>query len=166
MEALAGVYDYLEDIRQDYVLLAWGDMAINLPVNEVFEQHKNSGADITMVCTPTLKGAPRFSEYVEVSEEGRITDLSVHPTSADKALESLEIYILSKELLLELVLLEVLSEEAVLPPMISLTDISKSGSPCLRPRSAMPNCPPSRPIRTTYTSRVSARSILPGVRSR
>ena len=34
MEALAGVYDYLEDIRQDYVLLAWGDMAINLPVNE------------------------------------------------------------------------------------------------------------------------------------
>ena len=49
MEALAGVYDYLEDIRQDYVLLAWGDMAINLPVNEVFEHHLNSGADITMV---------------------------------------------------------------------------------------------------------------------
>ncbi len=103
MEALAGVYDYLQDIRQDYVLLAWGDTAINLPVNEVFEQHRNSGADITMVCTPTLKGAPQFSEYVEVSEEGRITDLSVHPTSADKALESLEIYILSKRLLMDMV---------------------------------------------------------------
>ena len=103
MEALAGVADYLEDIRQDYVLLAWGDIAINLPVNEVFEQHKNSGADITIVCTPTLKGAPQFSEYVEVSEEGRITDLSVHPTSADKALESLEIYILSKRLLMDMV---------------------------------------------------------------
>jgi len=103
MEALSGVYDYLEDIRQEYVLLAWGDVAINLPVNEVFEQHKNSGADITMVCTPTLKGAPRFSEYVEVSEEGRITDLSVHPTAAGKALESLEIYILSKRLLMDMV---------------------------------------------------------------
>ena len=103
MEALAGVYDYLQDIRQDYVLLAWGDTAINLPVNEVFEQHRNSGADITIVCTPTLKGAPQFSEYVEVSEEGRITDLSVHPTSADKALESLEIYILSKRLLMDMV---------------------------------------------------------------
>ena len=56
-----------------------------------------------MVCTPTLKGAPQFSEYVEVSEEGRITDLSVHPTSADKALESLEIYILSKRLLMDMV---------------------------------------------------------------
>ena len=103
MEALAGVYDYLEDIRQDYVLLAWGDMAINLPVAEVFEQHRSSGADITVVCTPTLKGAPRFSEYVEVSEEGRITDLSIHPTSADKALESLEVYILSKRLLMDMV---------------------------------------------------------------
>ena len=103
MEALAGVYDYLEDIRQDYVLLAWGDTAINLPVAEVFEQHLNSGADITVVCTPTLKGAPQFSEYVEVSEEGRITDLSIHPTSAGKALESLEIYILSKRLLMDMV---------------------------------------------------------------
>ena len=103
MEALAGVAGYLQDIRQDYVLLAWGDIAINLPVNEVFEQHLNSGADITIVCTPTLKGSPRFSEYVEVSEEGRITDLSVHPTSADKALESLEIYILSKRLLMDMV---------------------------------------------------------------
>ncbi|MCI8913084.1 MAG: glucose-1-phosphate adenylyltransferase subunit GlgD [Lawsonibacter sp.] len=103
MEALAGVYDYLEDIRQDYVLLAWGDTAINLPVSEVFEQHLSSGADITVVCTPTLKGAPRFSEYVEVSEEGRITDLSIHPTAADKALESLEIYALSKRLLMDMV---------------------------------------------------------------
>ena len=103
MEALTGVRDYLEDIRQDYVLLAWGDIAVNLPVSEIFEQHLSSGADITMVCTPTLKGAPQFSEYVEVSEEGRITDLSVHPSAADKALESLEIYILSKRLLLDMV---------------------------------------------------------------
>ena len=57
----------------------------------------------TMVCTPTLKGAPRFSEYVEVDEEGRVTDLSVHPVAADKTLESLEVYILSKKLLLDMV---------------------------------------------------------------
>ena len=28
MDALAGVADYLENIRQDYVILAWGDMAV------------------------------------------------------------------------------------------------------------------------------------------
>ena len=101
MDALAGVADYLENIRQDYVILAWGDMAVNLPVAEVFQL--DSGADVTMVCTPTLKGAPRFSEYVEVDETGRVTDLSVHPVAADKTLESLGVYILSKKLLMDMV---------------------------------------------------------------
>ena len=56
-----------------------------------------------MVCTPSLKGAPRFSEYVEVDDTGRVTDLSVHPVTAGSTLESLEIYILSKKLLLDMV---------------------------------------------------------------
>ena len=103
MEALDGVRSYLQGIRQDYVILAWGDMAVNLPVAEVFQQHLDSGADVTMVCTPSLKGAPRFSEYVEVDDTGRVTDLSVHPVTAGSTLESLEIYILSKKLLLDMV---------------------------------------------------------------
>ena len=37
MDALAGVADYLENIRQEYVILAWGDMAVNLPVAEVLQ---------------------------------------------------------------------------------------------------------------------------------
>lgn len=103
MEALAGVAGYLKNIRQDYVIMGWGDVAVNLDVEAVYDQHIASGADITVVCTPTLNGAPRFSEYVEVSAEGRVTDLSVHPTSADKALESLEIYVMSKQLLMDMV---------------------------------------------------------------
>ena len=103
MEALAGVAGYLKNIRQDYVIMGWGDVALNLDVEAVYDQHIASGADITVVCTPTLNGAPRFSEYVEVSADGRVTDLSVHPTSADKALESLEIYIMSKQLLMDMV---------------------------------------------------------------
>ena len=103
MEALAGVAGYLKNIRQDYVIMGWGDVALNLDVEAVYDQHIASGADITVVCTPTLNGAPRFSEYVEVSADGRVTDLSVHPTSADKALESLEIYVMSKQLLMDMV---------------------------------------------------------------
>ncbi len=103
MDALAGVSDYLNNIRQDYVVIGWGDVAVNLPIAEVFQQHLDSGADITLVCTPTLRGAPRFSEYVEIGAQGRVADLSIHPTAADKALESLELYIMSKQLLLDLV---------------------------------------------------------------
>ena len=104
VEALAGVSSYLKNIRQDYVIMGWGDVAVNLPVNEIFEQHLATGADITAVCTPTLKGAPNFSACVETDETGRITDLSVRPSStAGQQLESLEVYIISKQLLLELV---------------------------------------------------------------
>ena len=102
MDALAGVSDYLNNIRQDYVIMGRGDLALNLPVADVFQQHLDSGADVTIVCTPTLRGAPRSSEYVEVSESGRITDLS-NPTAADQSLESLELYVLSKQLLLSMV---------------------------------------------------------------
>ena len=103
MDALAGVSDYLNNIRQDYVILGRGDVALNLPVADVFQQHLDSGADVTVVCTPTLRGAPRSSEYVEVSESGRITDLSIHPIAAGDQLESLELYVLSKQLLLSMV---------------------------------------------------------------
>ena len=92
MDALAGVSDYLNNIRQDYVIMGRGDLALNLPVADVFQQHLDSGADVTVVCTPTLRGAPRSSEYVEVSESGRITDLSIHPIAAGDQLESLELY--------------------------------------------------------------------------
>ena len=32
MDALAGVYSYLQDIRQDYVILSSGEVAANLPI--------------------------------------------------------------------------------------------------------------------------------------
>ena len=103
VEALAGVSSYLKHIRQDYVIMGWGDTAVNLPVDEIFEQHKASGADVTVVCTPTMKGAPHFSSYVETDADGRIVDLSIHPSAADKQLESLEVYVISKQLLIDLV---------------------------------------------------------------
>ena len=102
VEALAGVASYLKNIRQDYVIMGWGDVAVNLPVADIFEQHLATGADITMVCTPALKGVPNYSAYVETDDTGRVTDLSVRPTAGDQ-LESLEVYVISKQLLLELV---------------------------------------------------------------
>ena len=103
VEALAGVASYLRHIRQDYVIMGWGDTAVNLPVDEIFEKHLATGADVTVVCTPTMKGAPHFSSYVETDADGRITDLSVHPAATDKQLESLEVYVISKQLLIDLV---------------------------------------------------------------
>lgn len=102
MDALAGVYSYLKNIRQDYVVLSGGDMAINLDLDDVLEQHLRTGADITAVCTPSLRGDSEDTTYFSVDQSGEITDVSVNPVSPSGE-ESLEIYILSRELLLSLV---------------------------------------------------------------
>ena len=103
MEALAGVYSYLKHIRQDYVIMGWGDIAVNLPVADVLEQHIASGADVTVVCTKNMKGAPRSTTYITVGENGQVSDMSINPAEADSAFESLECYVLSKKLLLDMV---------------------------------------------------------------
>ncbi len=104
MDALAGVYSYLQGIRQDYVIMGWGDIAVNLPVADILDQHINTGADVTVVCTKDLKGAPRSTTYVTVGDNGQVDDLSVNPAAGtENALESLEVYILSKKMLLEMV---------------------------------------------------------------
>ena len=103
MEALAGVRDYLADIRQDYIIMGCGDIAINLPISKVFAQHIDTAADITVVCTKELKGAPRSTMYV-TEKDNRVVDISINPPAAGAdSLESLEYYIISKKLLLEMV---------------------------------------------------------------
>ncbi len=102
MDALGGVYSYLQKIRQDYVVLAGCDMALNLPLAEIFEDHLKSGSDITAVCTREVRGYPRSSTYFTMGSGGLVRDVSVGPAEPTGC-ESLEIYIMSKKLLLSLV---------------------------------------------------------------
>lgn len=102
MDALAGVSTYLERIRQDYVVLAGGDLPMNLPLNDVFRQHLESGADITAVCAREPHGLPTSCLYMTVGGGNRVVDVAIHP-AAPLGYESLEVYILSKSLLLSLV---------------------------------------------------------------
>ena len=102
MEALAGVRAYLEEeIRQEYVVLSEGDLIINYPLDEVFAAHLESGADITAVCTPECGQKQAGGISFRLDPDNRITK-----TYSDAAVEggyrSLEIYILSRDLLLRL----------------------------------------------------------------
>ena len=102
MDALSGVYSYLQNIRQEYVILLSGDVVANIPVADALEAHIRSGADITAICTDQSKSDPRMSTYFTSDAEGRITDVSVGP-AVPGGDTSLNAYILSKSLLLSLV---------------------------------------------------------------
>ncbi len=103
MEALAGVRSYLEGIRQSHVVLADSDLIINIPLQQVYQDHLASGADITAVCTSNLDNSPEDASYFRLDSEGRVCETLFALRNPAGCHRSLEIYILSKQLLLELV---------------------------------------------------------------
>lgn len=101
IEALAGVRSYLEEIRQDYVVLCDSDLIVNLPLSNVFAAHLASGADITAVCTAD-GGFAENATYFTLAPDGAIEQVWCAP-SRPRGHRSLEIYIMSRALLLALV---------------------------------------------------------------
>ena len=102
MDALAGVYSYLENIRQDYVVLATGALAINFPLKEMFQAHLTSGADVTALCTHEPKCDPKGTNYFTIGKDGFVSDVTVHP-AVPSGVEALDVYIMSKDLLMSIV---------------------------------------------------------------
>ncbi len=100
VEALGCVMDYLEHIRQDYVVLADSDIVINLPLQEVLQEHIRNGADITCVCTN--RPDESTNTFVKLDETGRIVDV-ICDINAPEGCGCLNIFILSKELLIRTV---------------------------------------------------------------
>lgn len=82
-------------------MLSDSDLIINLPLADVFAAHLESGADITAVCTAN-GGFVDNATYLTLESDGAIGQVWCAPT-APRGHRSLEIYILSKQLLLTLV---------------------------------------------------------------
>lgn len=103
MDALIGVSSYLQNVRQEYVVLARGDVALNLDLADVFRHHLARGSDVTVVCTDRHSGDSTQCQFLRLDGGGRVTDIAVNPAYTPDHPESLELYILSRELLLRLV---------------------------------------------------------------
>ena len=101
IEALAGVRTYLDEIRQDYVALMDGDLVVDLPLADIFEEHVKSGADVTVVCGND-SFATEDGTYFEKNSEGRITEV-LYNLHTPRGYRGLEVYILSTQLLKDLV---------------------------------------------------------------
>ena len=102
MEALSRVESYLEKIRQDHVVLADSDTIINLPLQKVYEAHLASGADITAVCSAKVSGDLEGSTFFNLDDEGWVKE-TLYDVTKPEGYRSLDIFILSKELLLQVV---------------------------------------------------------------
>lgn len=99
MEALDSVSTYINKIPQDYVALMRGDLCANIDLESVINAHMSSGADITAVCS---RGCPSDVHHRFVpDEELYAAQLLCRQTQCGPGLGALELYVMSKKLLLE-----------------------------------------------------------------
>lgn len=100
VEALGRVIDYLQDIRQEYVVLSDSDLIINLPLEDVLRQHILSGADMTAVCTS--RPGEEEDTYFRLDDSGSIVDTACHVQQGE-GYRCLDLFILRTDLLIRLV---------------------------------------------------------------
>lgn len=100
MEALRGVRSYIEAVKHDDIVLSAGDLAANIDLSAVQALHRETGAEMTAVCTDA---APLYSHHRLVPDgDGFASKLLFSQSGPGEGLLSLEVYIIKKTLLLSL----------------------------------------------------------------
>ena len=84
------------------MVLADSDLIINIPLQDVYQAHLASGADITAVCTSNVDSDCDVT-FFRLDGEGRVGEVLFPLRDRTGCYRSLEIYVLSKQLLLDLV---------------------------------------------------------------
>jgi glucose-1-phosphate adenylyltransferase len=95
--------DYFTRSPLEYVVISRSHMVSNVDFAKVLEDHRQRGADITVVCKQNPEGFAGLARKVKINEAGRITDMQDHFGRLSSDIASMEMYVLTKELLLDLV---------------------------------------------------------------
>ena len=109
IDAIRSVLGYVRRTQEDYVVLAWPRVVMNLDLTAMMEQHVETGADITILYAED--GSLRPEEQNQdlrliLDEKGRVTDMELDAYRPHSMNRSADVMILKKELL------EYLVEEA------------------------------------------------------
>ncbi|PID80261.1 MAG: glucose-1-phosphate adenylyltransferase subunit GlgD [Clostridiales bacterium] len=99
--------DFLVSSRQKYVLICRSYVLANIDLKPIVEFHKKSKADITIIGKP-IENGQAASQYIgldrlELDDCGNVTGVGLNFGSQDDFKLSLEMYLLKKELLIEII---------------------------------------------------------------
>lgn len=102
LAALKGINEYISKSGKDYVLLADCNVVCNLDYTEIIDGHIASGADITIAYKRGV--APKLHNTMSFELDGdRITAVSVGESTENATNYSLNIIVMSRALLLQLI---------------------------------------------------------------
>lgn len=101
VEALSGIMSIIQDSTAGYVLCADCDLMANIDYAGFIRQHKESGADITVMYKKQyLNGEPtRDLSTFDIDESGAVTGMYINPGVRGEQNEYLNIMAISKDLL-------------------------------------------------------------------
>ncbi|WP_192896523.1 glucose-1-phosphate adenylyltransferase subunit GlgD [Cohnella sp. AR92] len=95
--------DYFYRSSLEYVVIVRSHMACNVDFAAILEQHRERNADITVVCKKWPHAQTGLTRKVKTDASGRIVEMQDHFGRLSSDLVSMEMYVMRKELLIELV---------------------------------------------------------------
>lgn len=97
--------DYLLRSREQYVLVSGSSSICNIDYRKAFDFHQRTGADVTLLYNQMAVGYDDFMNCttVETDASGRIIDMEVNAAKVKTNKISMGMYLLSRELLIDLV---------------------------------------------------------------
>lgn len=100
IEALNAVSTYIEDIKEDNIIMMHGNTAANLDLADICRRHLESGAEITAICS---RFDPDYRHHRYAPDaDGFARSIIYNQTAPGKGFASLEAYVISKSLLTRL----------------------------------------------------------------
>ncbi|MBQ4363986.1 MAG: glucose-1-phosphate adenylyltransferase subunit GlgD [Oscillospiraceae bacterium] len=106
LEALFGITDFINYSAAEYVIMSDCDVVTSFDYKKIVEAHVKSGADITAVYAKAnldLDSAAN-SNVFGIDEEGRIKNVLINPRVSGECNISLNTYVISKSLLMNIIL--------------------------------------------------------------
>ncbi len=103
VETIYNMHGYLENCREDYVMLSPGNIITNFDYTDLFDFHSKSNADITVVYkTGVVPAGYDRPVTVDVDENGRVQQFFVKPSATKEVVNQVfGSILLRKELLME-----------------------------------------------------------------
>lgn len=103
VETIYNLHGYIENSREEYVLISPGNVVTNFDYNAVFDFHSDKNADITLVykrgVVPNGYDRP---VTVDVDEDGRVNQIFIKPESGTETVNQFYgCMLIKKDLLLE-----------------------------------------------------------------
>ncbi|MHA6483758.1 glucose-1-phosphate adenylyltransferase subunit GlgD [Paenibacillus sp. strain BS8-2] len=95
--------DYFNRSSLDYIVITRSHMVCNIDFEKVLAFHQEQEADITVVCKQHSEPILGKARKVKMDSTGRVTDIQENFGRLESDISSMEMYVMRKDLLLDLV---------------------------------------------------------------